>query len=69
MSGSRPLPGEPGSQSCVLYSYPAAFILFMHMGEAVACTTIVVMLGVKMVDDIIYRGLSPVGNLTNHKPS
>ena len=41
----------------------------MHMGEAVACTTKVIMLGVKMVDDIIYRGLSPVGNLTNHKPA
>ena len=69
MSGSSPLPGEPGSQSCVFYPYPAVFILFMHMGEAVACTTIVVMLGVKMADDIIYRGLSPVGNLTNHKPA
>ena len=68
MSGSRPLPGELGSQSCVFYPYPAAFILFMHTGEAVACTTIFVMLGVKMVDDIIYRGLSPVGNLKNHKP-
>ena len=39
------------------------------MGEAVACTTIVVMLGVKMADDIIYRGLSPVGNLTNQIPA
>ena len=30
---------------------------------------LVFMLGVKMADDIIYRGLSPVGNLTNHKPA
>ena len=30
---------------------------------------LVVMLGVKMADDIIYRDLSPVGNLTNHKPA
>ena len=30
---------------------------------------LVVMLGVRMADDIIYRGLSPVGNLTNHKPA
>ena len=27
------------------------------------------MLGVTIVDDIIYRGLSPVGNLKNQKPS
>ena len=53
---------------CLLF-VPSAFILFMHMGEAVACTTIFIMLGVKMVDDIIYRGLSPVGNLTNQKPA
>ena len=30
---------------------------------------LIVMLGVKMADDIIYRGLSPVENLTNHKPA
>ena len=68
MSGSRPLPGEPGSRSCVFYSYPIVFILCMHLGGSCGVHHCVV-LGVTMANDIIYRGLFPVGNLNNKKPS
>ena len=68
VSGSRPLPGEPGSQSCVFYSYPQHLSFLCTWGKRWRAP-LVVMLGVRMADDIIYRGLSPVGNLTNHKPA
>ena len=47
--------------SGVAYLYPVAFILFVHLGER-WCAPPVVMY-VVMVDDSIYEGLSPVGNL------
>ena len=47
--------------SSVPYPYPTLFILFVHLGER-WCAPPVVM-EVVMVDDIIYEGLSFVGNL------
>ena len=41
--------------------YPVAFILFVHVGERWCAPPVVRY--VVMVDDIIYEGLSLVGNL------
>ena len=46
---------------CSIYSF------YAHGGSCGVYHCIV--LGVTMVDDIIYRGRSPIGNLDNQKPS
>ena len=39
VSGSSTFPSVPISLSSVPYPHPAEFILFIHVGEAVVCTT------------------------------
>ena len=45
------------------------YLSFLCTGGKWWRVPLIVMLGMKMADDIIYRGLSPVGNLKNHKPA
>ena len=49
----------------VVCLYPAAFILFVHLGVWGAPPVVRYW---AMVDDNIYKGLSPVGNLRSITP-
>ena len=51
----------------VPYLYRAAFILFYAHGGSGGVSP--VLKGLVMVDDIVYSGLSPVGNLKTTTPA
>jgi len=57
---------ELGSRSGVSYPYPISFILCKYMGRMWCAPRFIIWF--VMADEIIYRGLSPVGNLNDPNP-